>query len=505
MGAGPGDPGLLTLKAKQLIEEADLIIYDYLANPQHLGHAKESAVKIGVGKGFRHRLLSQEKINRLIVREAKKGKNVVRLKGGDPYLFGRGAEEALPLVERKIPFQVVPGVTSANACAAYTGIPLTHREHNSSVTFLTGHRAHDDNLDTIDWEKIVALNGTLVIYMGFYNLAKIADRLIESGMPPETPTAVIEWGTLPRQKTCLANLATIHQRVRQKSLKAPVIIIIGKVVTLRDRLNWYEHLPLFAKKIIVTRSKEKAGILSEKLSDLGAEVLEFPTIEIHPLSNFKEMDRAIRDLKNQDWLVFTSAYGVDAFFHRLQETHRQDARSLAHLKVAVVGSETKNSLLQYGIVPDLFPKRYETIAMVDEFKKRFSHLKNKNIMLLRTAIAPPALERALKSLGANVRRITAYNTKFPKRRSSAVKEALLADKIDFVTFTSSSTVENFVKILGLPKVKKMAKTTRFASIGPVTSQTLRRHGLKVACQAKVFTTDGLAEAVKNYAVKRKKK
>ncbi len=505
VGAGPGDPGLLTLKAKQLIQEADLIVYDYLANPQHLRHAKNSAVKICVGKGFRHRLLSQEKINRLIIREAHRGKHVVRLKGGDPYLFGRGAEEALHLVDRKIPFEVVPGVTSATACAAYSGIPLTHREHNSSVTFLTGHRADDENLDTIDWGKIVALNGTIVIYMGFYNLAKIADRLIENGMPPTTPAAVIEWGTLPRQKTCAATLATIHQSAAQQSLKAPAIIIIGDVVSLRERLNWYERLPLFGKKIVVTRTQEKTGVFAEKLSALGAEVLEFPTIEIQPLSNFKEMDRAIRNLKNYDWLVFTSVYGVEAFFDRLQKTHQKDARFLSQLKIAVVGPETKNRLLQYGISPDLFPKRYETLAIVEAFKKRFPDLKNKRILLVRARIAPPALETGLKKLGGQVSRVAAYNTKFPKGLAPPMKDALKHQKIDFVTFTSSSTVENFIKILGLKQVKKMAKTTRFASIGPVTSKTLRRYGLKAACEAKVFTTEGLAAAIQHDAVQRKNK
>ncbi len=498
VGAGPGDPGLLTLKAQKRIQEADLIIYDYLANPEHLRHAKEAAVKICVGKGFRHRHYSQEKIRRLIIRAVRKGQHVVRLKGGDPYLFGRGGEEALFLYEHKIPFEVVPGVTSATACAAYAGIPLTHREHNASVSFITGHRAHDSHLDTVPWEKLVALKGTLVIYMGFYNLAKIAERLITHGMPARTRTCVIEWGTLPRQKSCDGTLSDIAKKVTEMKMKAPCIIIIGDVVRLRKKLNWYETLPLFGKKIVITRTREKGEALMDKLEELGAQVLEFPVIEIKEPSDISSMDKAIKKLNEFDWLIFTSTYGVDFFFNRLACVHKKDARALNGIKVACVGPGTEQALNKRGVFSDLIPKHFETEAISREFRKRFGNLNGKNVLLLRTNIAPPELDLNLKKLGAHVTRVTAYQTHLPKSISTPVKKKLLNGEAHCVTFTSSSTVTNFVKILGLKNVKKIAKSTKFASIGPVTSKTMREFGLKPSMQAKVYTIEGLVEAIKNY-------
>ncbi len=498
VGAGPGDPGLLTVKAARLVRDADLIVYDYLANPDHLRFAKPEAAKICVGKGFRHHRISQERINRLIIASARKGQTVLRLKGGDPYLFGRGGEEALYLRKHRIPFEVVPGVTSATACGAYAGIPLTHREHNSSVTFLTGHRAHDEKLDTVDWDQIVALNGTIVIYMGFYNLGKIVERLLAAGLPPQTKIAVIQWGTLPRQKSCGGTLEDIEKHVAKKGLGAPSIIIVGDVVALKNELAWYERLPLFGKKIVITRMKDKAGALTEKLTELGAEVLEFPTIEIVPLRDYSKMDSAIKSIPHFDWLIFTSAYGVDAFFDRLKERHKKDARGLQNVRIASVGPGTSSTLAQRGIHADLEPRHYETKAIVEAFRSRYSNLKGKKLLLLRADIAPTELEEGLSKLGAATKRVNAYLTKFPKAVPAEVKKELLGGGVDFVTFTSSSTVSHFVKILGLKKVKKIAKTVKFASIGPVTSGTLRSYGLRPSCEAKVFTIDGLVEAIKNY-------
>lgn len=494
VGAGPGDPGLLTVKAMKLLREADLVIYDTLANPGHLRHAKEGAVKICVGKRFRHHPFSQARINHLILSAARKGQKVVRLKGGDPYLFGRGGEEALYLVKHRIPFEVVPGVTSAIACAAYSGIPLTHREHNSTVTFLTGHRAHDRNLDTIDWEKIVALRGTIVIYMGFYNLKKIVERLTEAGMPRATRVSVIQWGTLPVQKSCDGNLRTIAARVKQRELGAPSIIIVGDVVSLKDRLNWYEKLPLFGKTVVVTRTRAKAGALGDKLAELGARVLEFPTIEVGKLSNYSAMDAAMRDLGGFDWIVFTSTYGVEAFFERL-EKGGSDVRALAGIRVASVGSETSRVLRGKGIHPDLEPVRFETDAIVESFRRCFGNLRGKRIVLFRTNIAPAALEGGLKKLGAEVRRVTAYTTRFVKKAPAGLEKELLKGNVDIVTFTSASTADSFVRMIGLKNALKIARRTRFASIGPVTSRALKAHGLKPACQAKIFTTDGLVSAI----------
>lgn len=496
VGAGPGDPGLLTLRAQKLIQEADLIVYDTLANPEHLKHAKPSAVKICVGKRFRHHLYSQKKINRMIIRASEKNQNVVRLKGGDPYLFGRGGEEALYLVQHKIPFRVVPGVTSATACAAYAGIPLTHRQHNASVTFLTGHRAEDENLDSVPWSKIASLNGTIVIYMGFYNLTRIASQLVRSGMSTSAKVCVIEWGTLPRQRSCDGTLADIAKKVKRKKFEAPAIIVIGEVVSLRKTLDWYEQLPLFGRRIVVTRTQDKMSALSDRLRELGASVIEFPVIEIAPARDFKPMDESIQSLSGYDWLIFTSSYGVEAFFERLRNRHRKDARSLKGVSIACVGPETETSLRKRGLAADLVPSRFETAAIVKEFKKRRVPVFGKNFLLVRTSIAPPELEKGFEALGAHVTRVTGYRTRIPRSVPREAKEALRKGPMDFVTFTSSSTVDHFVKILGLARVKKIAKKTRFASIGPVTSETLKKHGLKPACEAKTFTIGGLVEAIK---------
>ncbi|MBI2095583.1 MAG: uroporphyrinogen-III C-methyltransferase [Candidatus Omnitrophica bacterium] len=498
VGAGPGDPGLLTVKASRLIRDADLLIYDYLANPDHLRLAKKEAVKIGLGKGYRYRRLGQQRINRLIVRAARDGKQVVRLKGGDPYLFGRGGEEALALYRNRVPFEVVPGVTSATACAAYAGIPLTHREHNASVTFLTGHRADDARLDSVRWSELVALDGTLVVYMGFYNLGIIAEKLIKAGMSADTKVSVIEWGTLPRQKSCDGTLRDIQALARRKGLKPPSLIVIGDVVSLRKELNWYERLPLFGQRVLITRTRDKSAALKDKLSELGAETIEFPTIEVKPLRHFAKMDETIKRLSEFDWVVFTSTYGVDAFFDRLSEKHRKDARAVGGLRVAAVGPQTAEVLKNRGILADAIPRPFETEAILRYFKTSVSGIYAKKILLVRADIAPENLEKGLEKMGSTVRRLTAYRTEMPKTASAAlqkIKSKMLRGEIDWVTFTSASTVRHFVKMVGLGAAKKIARKTRWASIGPVTSKTLRDFGLRPACQARVYTIDGLVRAM----------
>lgn len=487
VGSGPGDPGLLTLKAQAYLRQADLIVYDYLANPAHLKHASESAVKVCVGRGFRHKKLSQAKINRLIVSAAKRGQTVVRLKGGDPYLFGRGGEEALFLRKHRIPFQVVPGITSAVACATYAGIPLTHRDFSSSVTFLTGHKADDKDLDLIPWKNIVSLRkGTIVIYMGFYNLAKIANLLIKNGMSQKTPAAVIEWGTLGRQKSCDADLVSIAAKSASLRLKAPCLIVIGEVVSLRKQLNWFERLPLFGKKIAVTRTREQSAALNEKLEELGAEAIEFPTIRIEPPKNFTHLDHAIRNLPNHDWIVFSSVHGVRSFFDRLSKLGF-DARRFGGCRIAAVGPQTAEALRNYGLRADFVPERYETKALAETFG---TSVKDKKFLLIRAAIAPAELEEALNASGAETTRVDAYRTLLPKPAPQ------ISDAPDAVTFTSASTVDNFVRLIGLQKARNLSRKVCFASIGPVTSAALRKHGLKVGCEASRFTTDGLVETLK---------
>ncbi len=496
VGAGPGDPGLLTLKAHEALKKADLIIYDYLANPETLRFAKKSAQTIGVGKGFRYKKWSQNRINRLVIRAAREGKTVLRLKGGDPYLFGRGGEEALYLHEHRIPFEVIPGVTSASGCAAYSGIPLTHRAHTPAVTFLTGHRADDKNLDSIAWDKIVALKGTLVVYMGFYNLAKITQKLIDAGLPKNTKVSVIQWGTLPRQKSCDGTLASIEKIVVQKRLGAPCVIIIGEVVALKNKLNWYEKLPLFGKKVLITRMSEKMSDLRFRLENLGAEGLEQPAIEIKPLTDYAPMDKAIQNISSYDWIIFTSTFGVDGFFNRLKTRHRKDARFLKNALVASVGPETSKALVAWGIEPDLQPSRFETSALVEAFKNKPSWIKGKEVLTLRTTIAPPFLEQGLKKLGGHVNRVDAYSTVGVKHMSPLIRSQLLKGEVDFIIFTSASTVEHWVKMLGMSTARKVAKKSKLISIGPVTSQKIKSCGLPVKAQAKIYTIDGIIDILK---------
>ena len=507
VGAGPGDKGLLTLRGREVLLGADMIVYDYLANPAHLDHAKPGARKICVGKGFRYHRLSQDRIHQLIIAAARKGQNVVRLKGGDPYLFGRGGEEALFLRKQDVDFEVIPGVTSATACAAYAGIPLTHRDASSSITFLTGHKAEDQGLDTIPWNKIASIGGTLVIYMGFYNLEKIARHLILAGMSARTKAAVIEWGTLPTQKSCAGTLTTIASEVKKHKLKPPSIIIIGEVVAYREHLGWYEKLPLFGKRIAVTRMREKSHVLWDKLEKLGAQVVEWPLIEIKPLSSFKLFDETIKRISGYDWVVFTSAYGVEAFFKRLKGRFGKDARALGSLRIACVGPGTAESLRQNGIEADLLPAHYETKAIVDAFKKKFGRLNKKRILLLRTDIAPPLLEDGLRRLCAQVDRVTAYHTRQVTGSLKKAAKSIAKNEVACVTFTSSSAVSHFAQIKKDRVVRNNVyfKKLEMASIGPVTSQALRACGFKVACQAKRFTIEGLVEALTDKYGQRKKR
>jgi len=501
VGAGPGDPELLTLKALKRIQQADLIIYDYLVNTDHLRHAKKGCAILSVGKGFRHKLMSQKIINRRIIREAKRGKHVVRLKGGDPYLFGRGGEEALFLEKNGIPFDVVPGITSAVACANYAGIPLTHREHNSSVTFLTGHRAHDEALDSIDWKRIAALPGTLVIYMGFYNLPVITQKLIANGMRASMPAAVIEWGTLPRQKTCTGTLRDIASRVKSMQFEPPCLIVIGDVVKLRPKLDWFERLSLFKKRVLVTRSQEQLGALSSRLRALGAEAVELPSIRILPSKNTAPLDAALKSLIFYDWVVFTSVHGVEGFFERLSWLGK-DARSLRGMQVACVGPATAEALRRRGVEPDACPEKFETSMIPAAIRKVSGPLRGLNILLPRTDIAPEILEKLFKREGAAVTRVEAYRT-VKAKIDPATRRGFLRYPPHYLTFTSASTATNLAAMIGKNNFKKLTSKSRVVSIGPVTSKTLRSLGARVACQATQYDIDGLVAAIERDAKGRK--
>ncbi|MDQ1329939.1 MAG: uroporphyrinogen methyltransferase / synthase, partial [Thermodesulfobacteriota bacterium] len=408
VGAGPGDPGLITVKGRECIAHADVIIYDYLASPSLLKNAKKDSEIIYVGKQGGDHTLSQEEINALITEKAKKGLIVARLKGGDPFIFGRGAEEAEVLIENGISFEVVPGVTSAIAAPAYAGIPLTHRMFTSTVAFVTGHEDPEKAESGINWEALAKGIGTIVFLMGVKNLPNIVKQLMNNGLSPDTPVALVRWGTTSKQRSVSGTIGNIVELVKIAGLKSPAIIIVGKVVKLKEKMDWFEKRPLFGKRIAVTRAREQASDLVSMLSALGAECLEFPTIKVEPPDDYSPLDKAIENLSAYDWLIFTSVNGVDFFFQRLFANGR-DMRSFHKIKTAVIGPATSDRLLGYGLKSDIIPESYRAESVIDAFRKE--NLKGKKILLPRAEEARAILPEELLKMGASVDEITAYRTK----------------------------------------------------------------------------------------------
>lgn len=492
VGAGPGDPGLLTLRGKELLEEAEVVVYDYLANPELLKYCPSNCELIYVGKKGGAHTLPQEEINRLLVRKAKEGKKVVRLKGGDPFLFGRGGEEIEELLKEGILFEVVPGITSAIAVPAYAGIPVTHRNFTSTLAIITGHEAEDKEESKVNY-SVLAKIGTLVFLMGVKNLPHIVENLLREGKSPDTPCAVIQWGTTPRQKTAEGTLKNIVDIVKEKGITAPAIIVVGEVVKLRRDFNWFEKKPLFGKRILITRTREQASKLRKALTEHGAQVVEIPTIEVRPLWGEENLS-IFQELSKYDWLVFTSENGVKFFFERLFSLGL-DVRALGGCKIAVIGPATMKPLQRRGIIADLMPtKDYTQEGLVEAFKE--IDLKGKRILLVRAKVAREVLPLSLKERGAEVEILPIYETVKPKEVGKSLREAF-QEGIDLITFTSSSTVENFFKILEEDNLE-LSKEVILASIGPVTSQTLRERGYNPHIEAKEYTISGLVEAILDY-------
>jgi uroporphyrinogen III methyltransferase/synthase len=497
VGAGPGDPGLLTLRGKACIEEADVVVYDYLANPAFLEQAKAAAERIYVGKqGGRH-TMNQQDISRLIVDKAKAGLNVVRLKGGDPFIFGRGGEEAQELVRSGIPFEVVPGVTSAIAVPAYAGIPLTHRDFTSTVAFVTGHEDPSKEESDIDWNRLATGVGTLVFLMGVGNLGHIAERLMEHGRSAKTPVAVIRQGTGADQKTIVGSLGDIAGEVQAQGLKPPAVIVVGDVVRLREELNWFEKKPLFGKRIVVTRAREQASDFSSRLSALGAACIEFPTIEVTPPPSWDALDGAVRSLESYEWLLFTSVNGVKFFFRRLEALGR-DVRDLKGIKIGAIGPKTAESLEAKGIGIDLVPPEYRAEAVVEALGDRVPE--GCRMLLPRAAQARDVLPRELKRMGAEVNVVEAYRTVKPEADKGRVQAMFENGEIHMVTFTSSSTVKNFVDMFepNREALLRWMEKVAVACIGPVTAQSAENEGLNVSLVAPEYTTASLTEAIVNY-------
>ncbi len=482
VGAGPGDPELITVKALRALGEADVIVYDFLANDLLL--TDFNCEKIYVGKKGGDHTLTQEKINDLIIEKALEGKTVTRLKGGDPFIFGRGGEEAEDLVDAGIPFAVVPGISSFYSAPAYAGIPITHRDHANALEVITGHRRADASMDDdVNFPEYDS-DRTYAFLMGMKNLPHITESLIEKkNFPPETPVGIITWGTRPQQRVATGTLKTIVKEVEKAKLTPPAIIVVGTVVTLREKLRWFDNLPLFGKKIVVTRSRKQASKISRKLARLGAEVIEYPTIEIVPEKETAELVSAIEKIDAYDWLMLTSQNAVEIFFSRLFASGK-DARALGKLKIAVIGAATGDELIKYGLKPDVVPEKYVAEGLLSALES--FDLENKKVLLPCSADARPTLAEGLGNRGAVVDRIHTYRTVIPEGKTPEEIETVV--KADYITFASSSTVNNFFKII--PEVD-----AKIASIGPVTSAKVKELGHEVAIEAEEYTIDGIVDAV----------
>jgi uroporphyrinogen III methyltransferase/synthase len=491
VGAGPGDLGLVTLRAKECIEQAEVIIYDYLCNPEMLRWASEKAELIFAGKKAGTHTLGQNEINALLVEKTREGKTVVRLKGGDPFLFGRGAEEAQALAAAGLRFVVVPGVTSAIAGPAYAGIPVTHRGKNSHVTFFTGHEDPEKSESAIDFGALAKLGGTQVMLMGVERIGAIAREMMTNGMRKDLPVALIRWATTGRQETLVGTLETIAERVAAQEFAAPAIAVFGEVVTLRDELNWFEDRPLSGKRIVVTRTRKQAGALTEKLRGLGADVIELPTIRIEPPTDLRAFAELVQDAHAYDWIVFTSPNGVNAFFDLFYKLY-DDAREIGAARIAAIGPATAQRIKDFHMHVDLQPAEFVAESLVREFRKE-GDIENLRILIARAEKARDLLPRELSALGAIVDEGFAYRTVPETRDQNGARRRLLEEGADLITFTSSSTVENFLA-LGVPWPDKML----VASIGPVTSKTARERGLEVAIEARRHDIPGLVEAIRRF-------
>lgn len=491
VGAGPGDPGLITIRGRDLLRRADAVVYDNLVARRLLDQAPVGAQTIYVGKQASAHTLKQDQINAMLVRLGREGKQVVRLKGGDPFVFGRGGEEALALVEAGVAFEIVPGITAGLAAPAYAGIPVTHRGVTSSIALITGHETPDKDESDLDYAALASWPGTLAFYMGVKNLPKIATSLIAHGMDPATPAALVRWGTTARQETVTAALADIAELAARTGIKPPALIVVGHVVALREHISWFENRPLFGKRIVVTRARRQASRVTRQLEDLGAEVVELPAIRIEPPTDIAPLDAAVGNVAAFDWVIFTSANGVDAFFDALGRAGL-DGRELAGVRICVIGPGTARRLGQFALRPDAQPETYRA-AEISRTLAAIEDLNGKKILCPRADIAPKDLIADLEKLGADVADITAYRTVGETPDPDLLDDLFAGDGPDWITFTSSSTVTNFVKAVTLDRLR--ASRASLASIGPVTSATMRKFNIEPNVEADSHTIPGLVAAI----------
>ena len=493
VGAGPGDVGLLTVRGADLLGQAEVVIYDALVNPDLLRLAPSTAEVVFVGKRSRHHTLPQEELYQLLVRKAKEGKRVVRLKGGDPYIFGRGGEEAQELADAGVPFEVVPGITSAIAVPAYAGIPLTHRDHCSSFHVFTGHEDPTRPESRLDWSLIARLSGTRVILMGMERLRSIAEVMLQEGADSSTPVGLIRWGTTGRQKTLTGTLATIADLAEKAGFEAPAVVVIGGVVGMRKKLDWFERRPLFGQRIVVTRTRDQASQLRVQLQDQGADVLEIPTIKVTPPDQVGPLIESMASLGEYDWLVFTSPNGVTTFFEYFFKAF-EDVRSLGFLRIAAVGPATAAKLKELHLNVDAMPEEYVARKICSAIGE-LETLENLRILCLRAQVAQPDLVQELENKGAIVDDVACYQTVAETEDHDGAAARLLEEGAEWVTFTSASTVENFNVRFKLKDLKARWPQIRFATIGPETTKALMALGFNPDVEAKPHTLEGMVKAI----------
>jgi uroporphyrinogen III methyltransferase/synthase len=493
VGAGPGDAGLLTLRGAELLRRADVVVYDALVNAELLQLAPKSAEVIYGGKRAKVQAISQSELNELLISKAKAGKTVVRLKGGDPYVFGRGGEEAEQLADAGVKFEVVPGVSSFVAVPNYAGVPLTHRGFASKITLITGHEDPAKEASTVDWEQVAKTPGTKVIMMGTDRIGEIAKTLVTNGMDAATPIAMVRWGTTGHQQSIEGTLATIADVATKEKISPPTVAVIGEVVKLRGKLNWFEHRPLFGKRVVVTRTREQTAALAGKLHDLGAEVLEVPTIKLDAPTNRQDLVDALLELNSYDWLVFTSPNGVTTFFeYFFRQFH--DMRDIGGARIAAVGPSTANKLKELHLQVDLMPDEALAANIAEAFSE-FESIENLKICLLRAEVANAELPQALEAMGAIVDDVACYKTVPETEDVTGAGAQLQEHGADWITFTSGSTVEQFHARFDLPALLTKFPRMKLASIGPETSKALAELKLKPTIEAKEHTIDGLVEGI----------
>jgi len=492
IGAGPGDPGLFTIKGKMIMEKADVIVFDRLVGNEILSFARQDAEFIYVGKESGRHALAQEEINALLVEKAREGKIVARLKGGDPFLYGRGGEEALYIREQGLDYEVIPGITSAIAVPAYAGIPVTHRDATSSFAVITGHEKPDKKESSINWAQISTGIGTLIFLMGVENLEYICSQLVKNGRDAATPVALIRWGTLPEQEVLTGTLDNIVQRVKDFEFKPPAVIVVGDVVKLRSKLSWMENKPLWGKKILVTRSREQASVLVQKIRELGGGPVEFPTIQIVKEPDLTLLTKAMGQIKDYDWIIFTSVNAVDIFFAEMK-LQEMDIRDLSGIKLCAIGPATADKLENRGLRVDVVPAEYRAEGILEAFTAISTA--GEKVLMPRAKGAREILPQTLRQRGLVVDEINIYSAVPVHGYRKDIPDNILKGQLDYITFTSSSTVNNFVKMMGRDRIGELEGKAKVACIGPVTADKARECGLQVDITAEEYTIDGLVEAI----------